>query len=179
MESTVIPLENADDFSQAIDSARAIKSKYVDDRLEWYKTHKLMPHLLYRLVGIGTVILSVTLPALTAAQFANKDLIISCMSIVIAAFTGLGSFYHWDRTWQKNATAQASIEAYLAKWELELARAKEFVAAGDRIKHVYDATDDLIANTSRVISSETQDFFNNLQPVQQNTAGRASVPSST
>jgi hypothetical protein len=74
------------------------------------------------------VILSVTLPALTAAQFANKDLIISCMSIVIAAFTGLGSFYHWDRTWQKNAMAQASIEAYLAKWELELARAKEFVA---------------------------------------------------
>jgi hypothetical protein len=99
-----------------------------------------MPRLLYRLVGIATVILSVTLPALTAAQFANKDLIISCMSIVIAAFTGLGSFYHWDRTWQKNATAQASIEAYLAKWELELARAKEFVAAANRIKHVYDAT---------------------------------------
>jgi len=124
MESTVIPLENADDFTQAIVSARAIKSKYVDDRLEWYKTHKLMPRLLYRLVGIGTVILSVTLPALTAAQFANKDLVIFCMSIVIAAFTGLGSSYHWDRTWQKNATAQASIEAYLAKWELELARAK-------------------------------------------------------
>jgi hypothetical protein len=90
-----------------------------------------MPRLLYRLVGIATVILSVTLPALTAAQFANKDFIISCMSVVIAAFTGLGSFYHWDRTWQKNATAQASIEAYPAKWELELARAKEFVAAAD------------------------------------------------
>jgi hypothetical protein len=37
----------------------------------------------------------------------------------------------------------------------------------------------LIANTSRVISSETQDFFNNLQPAQQNTAGKTSNPSAT
>jgi Protein of unknown function (DUF4231) len=179
METTVTPPENTDDFTQAIDAARAIKAKYVDDRLQWYTTHKALPRVLYRLVGIVTVILSVTLPALTAATFRNKDVTISCISIVIAALTGLGSFYHWDRTWQKNATAQASIEAFLAKWELELARAKELVAPADRTKHVYDATDDLIANTSRVISSETQDFFNNLQPAQQNTAGKTSNPSPT
>lgn len=177
MESTVIPTENTDDLSRAIDAARAIKAKYVDGRLQWYKTHKVLPRMLYRLVGIATVILSVTLPALTAATFDHKEVTISCISIVIAALTGLGSFYHWDRTWQKNATAQASIEAFLAKWELELARAKEFVSPADRTKHVYDATDDLIANTSRVISSETQDFFNNLQPAQQNTAGKTSNPS--
>jgi hypothetical protein len=179
MDTTVMSSQNTDDFTQAIDAARAIKAKYVDDRLQWYATHKVLPRVLYRLVGIVTVILSVTLPALTAATFKNKDVTISCISIVIAALTGLGSFYHWDRTWQKNATSQASIEAFLAKWELELARAKEFVAAADRTKHVYDATDDLIANTSRVISSETQDFFNNLQPAQQNTAGKTSNPSAT
>ena len=162
----------SDDFAHAIDSARAIKLKYVDGKLEWYKEHKLLPRLLYRLVGIATVVLSVTLPALTTAEFSNKNLIISSMSILIAALTGLGSFYHWDRTWQKNATAQAAIEGYVAKWELELARAVELAASGDRIKHVYDATDDLIANTSKIISSETQDFFASLQPGQQNTAGR-------
>jgi hypothetical protein len=62
--------------------------------------------------------------------------------VVIAALTGLGSFYHWDRTSQKNATGQASIEAFLVKWELELAHAKEFVASPDQTKHEYDATDD-------------------------------------
>lgn len=163
------------EFDQAIASARRIKAAYVDERLQWYKSHKILPRVLYRLVGIATVILSVTLPALTAAHFANKDLTISCISIVIAAFTGLGSFYHWDRTWQKNATSQATIEGYLAKWELELARAQDVAAPVDRIKHIYDATDDLITNTSRVISSETQDFFNNLQPAQQNTAGKVPV----
>lgn len=167
--------DSQSDFDAAIASARKIKAAYVDERLQWYKSHKVLPRVLYRLIGIATVILSVTLPALTAAQFANKDLTISCISIVIAAFTGLGSFYHWDRTWQKNATSQATIEGYLAKWELELARAQDVAAPADRIKHIYDATDDLITNTSRVISSETQDFFNNLQPAQQNTTGKAPV----
>jgi hypothetical protein len=175
LESPIVPPEAATDFAQAIESVRAIKAKYVDDRLAWYKAHKVLPRVLYRLVGVATVVLSVTLPALTTSQFHSKDLVISSISIVIAAFTGLGSFYHWDRVWQKNATAQASIEAFLAKWELELARAKEFSSAADCIKHVYDATDDLIANTSRVISSETQDFFNSLQSPQQNTAGKASA----
>lgn len=175
MGSAVIRSAANDDFAHAIVSARAIKSKYVDDKLEWYKGHKVLPRLLYRLVGIATVVLSVTLPALTTAEFRNKNLIISAMSILIAALTGLGSFYHWDRTWQKNATAQAAIEAYSAKWELELSRAIQFPEPSDRIKHVYDATDDLIANTSKIISSETQDFFANLQPGQQNTAGKMST----
>ena len=134
-----------------------------------------MPRLLYRLVGIATVVLSVTLPALTTAEFRNKNLIISTMSILISALTGLGSSYHWDRTWQKNATAQAAIEAYSAKWELELSRAVQLPEPANRIKHVYDATDDLTANTSKIISSEKQDFFANLQPGQQNTAGKKST----
>ena len=161
------------DYDAAVASARAIRAKYVDERLGWYKAHKVFPRVAYRLVGITTVVLSVTLPALTTAEFEHKDLIISCISIVIAALTGLGSFYHWDRTWQKNATAEASIEGFLAKWELEIARAKSLAAPVDRIKHVYDATDDLIANTSKVISSETQDFFQNLQPAHQNTTAKA------
>ena len=134
-----------------------------------------MPRLLYRLVGIATVVLSVTLPALTTAEFRNKNLIISTMSILISALTGLGSSYHWDRTWQKNATAQAAIEAYSAKWELELSRAVQLPEPANRTKHVHDATDDLIANTSKIISSEKQDFFANLQPGQQNTAGKKST----
>jgi hypothetical protein len=172
MESAVNAPGNMDDFAQAIASARAIKAKYVDPRLKWYATHKLWPRILYRIVGIATVILSVTLPALSAANFKGKGIVISCISIAIAALTGLGSFYHWERIWQNNTTALASIEAYSAKWELELARAEVFVATADRIKHVYNATDDLIANTTRAISSETQDFFTTLQPTPQNTAGK-------
>jgi len=176
METTVVPPENTDDLDAAIKAVRAIKLSYVDDKLEWYKSHKVLPRTLYRLVGIATVVLSVTLPALTTATFTHKDLTISCISIVIAAFTGLGSFYHWDRTWQKNATSEASIQAFVAKWELELARAKDLIAPADRTKHVYDATDDLVANTSKVVLTETQDFFSNLTPAQQNTAGKTSNP---
>jgi hypothetical protein len=160
-------------FVQALDSARAIKVKYVDPRLAWYKSHTQLPRILYRLVGISTVILSVTLPALTAAQFQNKELTISAMSILIAALTGLGSFYHWDRTWRGNSTAQVSIEQYVAKWELELSRAQMLLPAPDRIDHVYKATDDLLANAGGVVSAESQGFFSNLQSAQQNSTGKA------
>jgi hypothetical protein len=161
-----------DQFKAALVAAHAIKAKYVDPRLQWYKTHTMLPRVIYRLVGISTIILSVTLPALTAAQFQYKELVVSGMSILIAALTGLGSFYHWDRTWRGNSTAQVSIEQYVAKWELELARAQQVVPAGDRISHIYKATDDLLANAGSVVSSESQGFFSNLQSAQQNSTGK-------
>jgi hypothetical protein len=118
---------NTDQFAEALESAHAIKAKHIDPRVEWYKTHTQLPRVIYRLVGISTIVLSVTLPALTAAQFQYKEVIISGMSILIAALTGLGSFYHWDRTWRGNSIAQVSIEQFVAKWELELARAGQIV----------------------------------------------------
>jgi len=155
-----------------LESAHAIKAKHIDPRVEWYKTHTQLPRVIYRLVGISTIVLSVTLPALTAAQFQHKEVIISGMSIVIAALTGLGSFYHWDRTWRGNSIAQVSIEQFVAKWELELARAGQIVPAADGISHIYKATDDLLANAGGVVSSESQGFFSNLQSTPQNSTGK-------
>jgi Protein of unknown function (DUF4231) len=79
---------------------------------------------------ISTIILSVTLPALASAHFDHKELVISAMSIAIAALTGLGFFYHWERTWRGNSTAQMALEQAVGKWELELKRA-EFVITQD------------------------------------------------
>jgi hypothetical protein len=161
-----------DPFGQAIASAGAIKVKYVDPRILWYKTHTNLPRIVYRLVGISTIILSVTLPALATAHFYRKELVISTISIVIAALTGLGSFYHWERTWRGNSTAQMALEQAVGKWELELKRAEFVLPQNDRVNHVINATDDLLANTGTVVSSESEGFFSNLRAAQQNSAGK-------
>jgi len=71
---------NNDSFSQALKAAREVKDKYVNSRIHWYETHTTAPRNIYRLVGVSTIILSVTLPALSSADFDHKGLVISAMS---------------------------------------------------------------------------------------------------
>ena len=165
--------DNGDAFALALQACHEIKNRYVAPRIRWYETHTNFPRILYRVVGIATVVLSVTLPALASAQFVHKEVVVSGISVVIAMLTGLSSFYHWERTWRGNSTAQMAIEQAVGKWELELRRA-EFVHGGnDRVNHVIKATDDLLANTGTVVSSESEGFFSNLHAPQQNSAGKS------
>jgi hypothetical protein len=164
---------DGDSFTQILKAARDIQDKYVNPRIRWYETHTSVPRRIYRLVGISTIILSVTLPALASAQFDHKEIVVSAISVAIAALTALGSFYHWERTWRGNSTAQMALEQAVGKWELELKRAEFVVAQNDRANHVIKATDDLLANTGTVVSSESEGFFSNLHAPQQNSTGKA------
>jgi hypothetical protein len=92
------------------------------------------------------------------------------MSIAIAALTGLSSFYRWERTWRGNSTAQVTLEQHVAKWELELTNARLLLGPDERIKHVYQATDDLLTNARTVVSSESEGFFSALQFPQQSNS---------
>lgn len=159
-------------FKDVIEAARQIKTAYVDKRIRWYETHTDVPRWAYYIVGILTILLSVTLPALASAQFPHKEIIVSSVSVVIAALTGLGSFYHWERTWRGNSTAQVALEQAVGKWELELKRAEFVVDQKDRLSHVIKATDDLLTNTGTIVSSESEGFFSNLHAAQQNSTGK-------
>jgi hypothetical protein len=165
---------NSDDeiFKEAVDSARSLKEKYVDPRIGWYKNHTATPRWMFRLAGISTILLSVTLPALAAGHFSHKELIVSAVSIAIAALTGLGSFYRWERTWHGNSTAQLALEHLVAKWELELTNAKLLLDANKRSEHVYLATNDLLTNSRSVVSSEAEGFFSLLQAPQKDTPSK-------
>ena len=60
----------------------------------------------------------------------------------------------------------------MAKWELELRRARLLVESNEQINHVCKATDDLRTNASSVVSSESEGFFSNLTSIQQNSTGK-------
>jgi hypothetical protein len=163
---------NGISFTQVLGACREIKDKYVNPRIDWYRTNTKWPRNTYRVVGISTIILSVTLPALASAQFVYKEIVISAISVIIAMLTGLGSFFHWERTWRGNSTAQVAIEQAVGKWELELKRAEFVIGPSDRVNHAIKATDDLLANTGTVVSSESEGFFSNLHAPQQNSTGK-------
>jgi hypothetical protein len=159
-------------FPDVVKSCRALKEQYVDTRIDYYKHHTKIPRAMFRWAGVLTIVFSVTLPALAAAVFAYKELILSATSVAIAALTGLSSFYRWDKTWSGNSSAQVALEQHVAKWELEITNAQYLLAPADRNLHVYKATNDLLINSSNVVSSESTGFFRGLQFPQQTTTGR-------
>ncbi len=161
--------QEADTFTDAVEAASSIKREYVDPRIDWYKTHTLFPRWCFRVVGIATILLSVTLPAVAASGWPKKDIALSVMSVSIAALTGLSSFYRWERTWRGNSSAQMALEQLCAKWKLELTNARLVLSPEERVKHVYKATDDLLTNARSVVSSESEGFFSGLQFPQQNS----------
>jgi Protein of unknown function (DUF4231) len=159
-------------FDAVLKSCRSLKEQYVDIRISYYKDHTKIPRWMFRSAGVLTILLSVTLPALAAAVFPYKEIILSAVSIAIAALTGLSSFYRWDRTWSGNSSAQVALEQHVAKWELELANAQYVVPSDQRLSHAYQATNDLLINARSVVSSESSGFFSGLQFPQQNSAGK-------
>jgi Protein of unknown function (DUF4231) len=159
-------------FDAVLKSCRALKEQYVDIRISYYKDHTKIPRWMFRIAGVMTILLSVTLPALAAAVLPYKELILSAVSIAIAALTGLSSFYRWDRTWSGNSSAQVALEQHVAKWELELTNAQYVVPFDQRILHAYQATNDLLINARSVVSSESSGFFSGLQFPQQNSTSK-------
>lgn len=152
--------------------ARELKTHYIDPRIEWYQTHTGAPGFWFRWAGIITIVCSVTLPAMAAADFPYKALALSVTSIAIAALTGLSSFYKWERTWRANSSAQVSLQQQVAKWELELVNATVLLSPKERTAHIYKATSDLFVNAASVVTSESEGFFSGLSFPQQNTAGK-------
>jgi hypothetical protein len=153
-------------FNEVVEQTRAVKATFVDKQSDWYRKHRLFPFVLFRGAGIITIVLSVALPAIAAIQrdaFPKKDVVLGIMSVAIAGLTSLSAFYRWERTWQSRTLTFFAIEAYSAKWELEVANARLLVDSADRLKHVYAATNDLITNVTNVCASESEGFFRGMQ----------------
>jgi hypothetical protein len=169
MQETKTLVSSEEKFTEAVRVANELKAKYVDPRISWYRDHTSKPRTFFRLAGILTILLSASLPAVAVATFPYKNVALSVMSIAIAVLAGLSTFFRWERTWRGNSTSQMTLEQHVAKWELELTNAQLILVADERIKHVYQATDDLLTNARSVVSAESEGFFSGLQFPQQNS----------
>jgi hypothetical protein len=144
-------------FQSALDKAAAIKSVYVDKQITFYAKGKLTwPRVLFRLVGTLIIVCSASLPAFAAAKTYQA---VTILSVSVAILSGLAAFFRWDVTWKGRIMARGTLEQLCAKWAVELTRAQECMKPEERIKHVCDATYDLIKNTNAVVSAESGTFF--------------------
>ena len=161
-----LPTGDINDFERLVATGRSIKEGLIDPNREWYRSHQLWPFIMFRSTGIITIILSVALPAVASINEASldyKSLILSVMSVTIAALTGLSSFFRWERSWRGRNNSKFAIDTLVAKWELEIENARSVVDPSKRTQHVYLATNDLLTNFRSIGSEENEQFFSGMQ----------------
>jgi hypothetical protein len=72
----------------------------------------------FRLTGVLTILFSVSLPALTSANFNGRDTLIAALAVGVAGLSGLRAFYQWDQSWKLYRSQEIALLSLLTKWQL-------------------------------------------------------------
>ncbi len=153
-------------FVEALNKLTAIKKEYVDRNLKWYRDRSWQPAILFRTVGAAVIVLSVSVPFLATLDDPWKTVVLPIVSLLIAGLTGLNSFFQWQGKWQKFLQARLSLEYFAQSWELHVLRARYETDEEKAVQIVFDATTKLLDDARTVISSETQEYFAAIPPLQ-------------
>jgi hypothetical protein len=147
----------------SIDTLVDIKSKYVDQTLNWYQSRTLWPRLVFRTVGTLVIVLSLGIPFLAAFQETFGKWGLSLASFMIAALTALNTFFGWQRTWEKRISIQLTLEGLVALWQTEIAAATGEADPRKSFERALKATQELIEKTQALTVAETSVFFANIR----------------
>jgi len=140
-----------------------IKKEYAEKTLLWYKKKRKFPGVCFRLVGIVIIILSLSIPYLSAAGDELLSIGVPIASLIIAVFTALNSFFAWQTMWEKRVRGQHALEGLIAVWETKMVDAEHFADSKERYRKAIDATQELVNATRELMETGTNLFFANLK----------------
>ena len=130
---------------------------------EWYRTHGQRPMLLFRAFGVAIILLSISVPFLGTLQGVWREVVLPIATLLIAALTGLNSFFQWQTQWQGFRQTQFALEHLLQKWEIEIIWAKNYPEVDKRVEMAMAATSELLDRAREATSNETRGFFEGMQ----------------
>jgi hypothetical protein len=151
------------DPADPIDRIAAIAEDYARPQLQWYLDHKLLPRLLFRAAGVVIIVLSVSIPLLTTLSFRGRDVVLSCAALLIAALTGLNSFYGWDQAWRGRQQTAEQLQHLIASGRVRFASARLEPDPGKRRDQATAAAQELIDKVKAVTGAEAEQFFSEVR----------------
>jgi hypothetical protein len=119
--------------------------------------------ILFRAVGVLVILLSISVPFLGTLEGIWRMVILPLTTLLIAALTGLNAFFQWQSQWQGYRQTQYTLEYLLAKWELEIIRAKHCPDPKEATEVALAATHLLLDQAREITASETSGFFAGIQ----------------
>lgn len=147
------------DGENLLGELRAIVDEQVVATYSWYRRHARIPRLLFRASGALVILLSISLPFLSSMDYPQKPILLSVVALIIAALTGLSSFFAWEQTWKSRRQTEFALAHLLAQWEVRLAAAKhESDPEKKRLRYI-ESTEQLLVESRAVVASETEEFF--------------------
>lgn len=140
-----------------------VKDEHFVPVLRWFKHHANRPRVMFQISGVGLIILSVSVPLLGVVEGVWRDIVLPIATLVIAALTGLNSFFQWQKSWQSRRQTQFALEYLLSKWDLDMTIAKHNPDPEKAIEMAAKATEQLLDRAREITSVETAEYFQGLQ----------------
>jgi hypothetical protein len=112
----------------------------------------------FRLTGILTILFSVSLPAITATNFTDRNAVISVLAVGVAGLSGLRVFYQWDQSWQLYRSQELVLLSLLTRWQMGMTRIVKS-AAPDGDEQAHALTLEILNEAYETGRSELSDFF--------------------
>lgn len=154
--------QNNEYFLAVLKDLAEVKGEVVNVR-GWYKQHAWPKMIFFRFVGVIVIAISVSVPFIAAQAAPWKDTVISVVALAIALLTGLNSFFGWERAWQGYRQTQRVLDHLLALWELRIIEAKYQADTQKAIEMAIRATDQLLLAARATTSTETTEYFKQVQ----------------
>ena len=161
-EATQFESAGMGELGELLQELRRIVDENVTSTLRWYKHRAALPRLIFRASGALIIILSVSIPLMAALQYPGKDIVLSAIAVLIAALTGLNSFYRWEDTWRNRRETEFALTHLLSIWELKIVEAMHLGDPRKAKELLLVATRQLLEDAKGVTGTETEKFFSNI-----------------
>lgn len=128
-----------------------------------YRRRASRHQVYYRASGVVTVLLGVSLPLLVGLDFDQRDLVLSAVSIAVAALAGLREFYQWGEMWSLLRRTENALTDELLHWDLKTARASATADPTVAARERFAASEELLDAVRQIRDAEAERFFGGLR----------------
>jgi hypothetical protein len=122
------------------------------------KSHANWANFMFRVCGSLVVLLSATLPLVSAINKPWKSLVASAMAVSIAALTGLNAFYDFQGTWGKSRLAQYQLRYEIMIWDQAISSALA-LPPSEQLSAMNSATNRLMQSWNAGAMRRANEYF--------------------
>ncbi|ONH60854.1 hypothetical protein CcI49_09715 [Frankia sp. CcI49] len=137
-------------WAQAVASCRGIVDAEVRPLRDRYRRRASRHQLLYRLSGLATLLLAVSLPLLAGLRFDHRDVALSVVGVSVAVLTGLREFYRWDEVGSRLRRTENALSDALLRWELAVSDGVPAADPEQGPRACYTATEELLTTVRAI-----------------------------
>jgi Protein of unknown function (DUF4231) len=154
-----------------LEQLRKIKEYHVNRKLKWYKKNGKTHKIYFRVSGVLIILLSTSIPFIASRNFSAKNIVLSIFALIIAALSGLISFFHWDHSWRNYMQTYFALKHLASEWEMSIIRVEQETDLQKAKESAINATVQLLNNARLVTKTEAADFFKHIESPQVEKEG--------